>query len=60
MNTGESDLKVSIDGRRITALSYGEECTVSVADKRLKMLTFSSDNMFATLFKKMRIMEDVK
>ena len=60
MNTGESDLNVSIDGRRIAALSCGEECTVSVADKRLKMLTFSSDNMFATLFKKMRIMEDVK
>ena len=59
-NTGESELNVSIDGRRIAALSYGEECTVSVADKRLKMLTFSSDNMFATLFKKMRIMEDVK
>ena len=60
MNTGDSDLNVSIDGRRIAALSCGEECTVSVADKRLKMLTFSSDNMFATLFKKMRIMEDVK
>ena len=60
MNTGYSDLNVSIDGRRIAALSRGEECTVSVADKRLKMLTFSSDNMFATLFKKMRIMEDVK
>jgi hypothetical protein len=24
------------------------------------VLTFSKDNMFATLFKKMRIMEDVK
>ena len=60
MNTGDSDLNVSIDGRRIAALSRGEECTISVADKRLKMLTFSSDNMFATLFKKMRIMEDVK
>ena len=60
MNTGDSDLNVSIDGRRIAALSCGEECAVSVADKRLKMLTFSSDNMFATLFKKMRIMEDVK
>lgn len=60
MNTGDSDLNVSIDGRRIASLSCGEECAVSVADKRLKMLTFSSDNMFATLFKKMRIMEDVK
>ena len=59
-NNGDSDLNVSIDGRRIAALSNLEECTVSVAEKRLKMLTFSKDNMFATLFKKMRIMEDVK
>ena len=59
-NSGNSELNVSIDGRRIAALSCAEECTVAVADKRLKMLTFSKDNMFATLFKKMRIMEDVK
>lgn len=59
-NSGNAELNVSIDGRRIAALSCGEECTISVSSKRLKVLTFSKDNMFATLFKKMRIMEDVK
>ena len=59
-NTGKSDLNVSVDGRFISRLSSGEECTVSVSKKTLKMLTFSKDNMFSTLFRKMRIMEDVK
>ena len=59
-NNGNAELNVSIDGRRIATLLYGEECTVSVSRKRLKVLTFHKDNMFATLFKKMRIMEDVK
>ena len=59
-NTGSSELNVSIDGRRMASLAMGEECTVSVAEKRLKMLTFSKDSMFSTLFKKMRILEDVK
>ena len=59
-NNGSPELNVSIDGRRIATLSCGEVCTVSVAEKRLRILTFSKDNMFSTLFKKMRIMEDVK
>ena len=59
-NKGNSVLNVSVDGRRIAVLSESEECTVSVAEKRLKILTFSKGNMFSTLFKKMRIMEDVK
>lgn len=59
-NTGNSELNISIDGRRIASISEGEECTVSVSNKKLKILTFSKDNMFTTLFKKMRIMEDVK
>ena len=59
-NTGTSDLNVSVDGRFISRLSSGEECTVSVSKETLKVLTFSRDNMFSTLFRKMRIMEDVK
>lgn len=59
-NTGNSELNISIDGRRIASISEGEECTVSVSNKKLKILTFSKDNTFTTLFKKMRIMEDVK
>ena len=59
-NTGKSDLNVSVDGRFISRLSTGDECIVSVSKKTLKMLTFSKDNMFSTLFRKMRILEDVK
>lgn len=59
-NTGTGELNVSIDGRFISRLSSGDECTVTVSRKKLKMLTFSKDNMFSTLFRKMRIMEDVK
>ena len=59
-NTGVSDLNISIDGRFISKLSSAESCTVTVSKNKLKMLTFSKDNMFSTLFSKMRIMEDVK
>ena len=59
-NTGESDLNVIIDGRFVSGISSGEECTISASEKTLKMLTFSKDNMFSTLFSKMRIMEEVK
>ena len=59
-NTGEGDLNVIIDGRFVSGLSSGEECTISASEKTLKMLTFSKDNMFSTLFSKMRIREEVK
>lgn len=59
-NTGDTVLNISVDGRYFANLSFGEECIVKMHEKRLKMLTFSENNMFATLFKKMRILEDVK
>ncbi len=59
-NTSETVLNISVDGRYFANLSLGEECIVKMHEKRLKMLTFSENNMFATLFKKMRILEDVK
>ncbi len=59
-NISESVLNVSVDGRCLTSLSCLEECSVRVADKRLKLLTFNENNMFSTLFKKMRILEDIK
>ena len=59
-NTSNTVLNVSIDGRYFANLSNGDECIVKMSDKKLKVLTFCKDNMFATLFRKMRIMEDVK
>ncbi len=59
-NCGVTELNVSIDGRLFGTLDEGDECVISKSDKTLKMLTFNQNNTFATLFKKMRILEDVK
>lgn len=59
-NIGDSDLNVSIDGRYFSVLKKNDYCSVSSSEKRVKMLTFERDNMFSTLFRKMRILEDVK
>lgn len=59
-NTSDTVLNISIDGRYFLSLSNGEECVVKMDEKKLKMITFRENNMFSTLFKKMRILEDVK
>ena len=59
-NISKTVLNVSIDGRYFANLSVGEECQIKMAEKKLKVLTFSENNMFSTLFKKMRILEDIK
>ena len=59
-NKSNTVLNVSIDGRYFTNLSFEEECVIKMADKRLRVLTFSKNNMFSTLFKKMTILEDIK
>ncbi len=59
-NTSNTVLNISIDGRYFTSLSNTDECTVKMAEKKLKVLTFCESNMFSTLFKKMRILEDIK
>jgi NAD kinase len=59
-NTGEEKLNISVDGRYFSALLPGEVCIARVSQKKVKILSFNENNMFATLFKKMRILEDVK
>lgn len=59
-NMSKTVLNVSIDGRYFANLSAGEECQIRMAQKKLKVLTFCENNMFSTLFKKMRILEDIK
>ena len=59
-NISKTVLNVSIDGRYFTNISAGEECQIQMAEKKLKVLTFCENNMFSTLFKKMRILEDIK
>ncbi|MBO7304758.1 MAG: NAD(+)/NADH kinase [Clostridia bacterium] len=59
-NTSDTELNVSVDGRYFASLKNGDECVVCEADKKLKMLTFTKNNMFTTLFKKIRILDDIK
>ena len=58
-NAGITDLNISIDGRYFANLLCGDECVVEMAEKKLKVITFNDNNMFATLFKKMRILQDI-
>lgn len=58
-NVSDTVLNISIDGRYFTNLSNNDECIIKMADKKLKMITFSENNMFSTLFKKMKILEDI-
>ena len=58
-NLGESYMKVSIDGRCIGELKTNDSCYVSKSDKKIKMLTFSRNSMFSSLFNKMRILGDM-
>ncbi len=59
-NVCDQNLKISVDGRSFATMAKGESCVISAAEKRVKMLTFSENNMFSTLFRKMRILEDIK
>lgn len=59
-NTSNTPLNVSVDGRYFHSVARDEECVIKMADKKLRVLTFSENSMFSTLFKKMRILEDIK
>lgn len=58
-NTGDCLLNVSVDGRSVKTLSARDCCTVSASKKRLRVLTFKNNNMFSTLFGKMKLLEDI-
>ncbi len=57
-NAGESVLNVSLDGRLFTKLAHAESCVVHRSAERLKMITFSNNNLFSTLVKKIKVLED--
>ena len=59
-NKGTREMNVAIDGRLGFKLSPGGSCKVTKSDKKIKMLTFSENNMFTELFKKMSITEGIK
>lgn len=55
-NSGDAALNVSVDGRLFAKITAGEWCVVKKSSKRLKMLTFSENNMFSVLFKKIKVL----
>ena len=58
-NSGEAELKISVDGRFFSELGAGDYCTVYKSSTVLSMLTFSRNNMFDTLFAKMKLLEEL-
>ncbi|MBQ1261177.1 MAG: NAD(+)/NADH kinase, partial [Clostridia bacterium] len=59
-NVTDGELSISIDGRFYKSLSSGGICKIKRAEKSLKTVHFASGDMFSTLFKKMRLLEDIK
>ncbi len=57
-NSGDAPLNISVDGRLFTQLQKGEVCTVKRSSKRLKIVTFSENNMFSALFNKIKTLEE--
>lgn len=58
-NAGDLSLNVFVDGRCVGSLSAGKSCKVSKAEKNFRVLTFTRNSMFSSLFKKMRILGDI-
>ena len=56
-NTGDMDLYITIDGRSFAILKGGEMCRVYASEHKLKMITFSENNMISTLFSKIRTLD---
>ena len=56
-NTGVSSLNISIDGRIFGMLSVGETCRIYASKHKLKMVTFTTNNMFTALFDKIKLFE---
>ena len=59
-NSGENRMNISIDGRLAAWLDQSESCLIEKDEKKLKMVTFVQDNMFAVLFKKIKLFEEKK
>ena len=57
-NVGDNSLNISLDGRYFDKLLPGESCAVYRSNKRLKTIVFAENNMFSTLFKKIKLLDD--
>ena len=58
-NIGTADLNITVDGRLFKSLRTGESAVITTAIKRLKVICFGENNMFSTLFGKIKLIEDI-
>ena len=58
-NFGDSSLNVFVDGRCVFDLLPGKTCSVSKAESSFKVLTFTKNSMFSSLFRKMRVLGEI-
>ena len=58
-NASDSVLNVSIDGRFFSRLERDDFCVIEKSDKRFKMITFGESNVFSTLSKKIKSVQNV-
>ena len=58
-NISSSVLNVSIDGRLFSKLELSEYCVIEKSEKRLKVITFGESNVFSTLSKKIKSVQDM-
>ena len=58
-NFGSSSLNVFVDGRCVFDLLPGKSCRVNKAGKTFKVLTFTKNSMFSSLFRKMRVLGEI-
>ena len=58
-NMNEDILNISVDGRLFTKLNKGEYCFVYRSDKRIKMYNLEATNLFSTLSKKIKLLQDL-
>ena len=59
VNVGECGLNISVDGRYFAKLGHGDHAVIQRSENRFPMLTFTDNNMFETLFRKMKILEEI-
>ena len=58
-NFGKDPLNVFVDGRCVGTILSNMSCKVSRANKSFKVLTFTKNSMFSSLFRKMRVLGDI-
>lgn len=59
-NFGENALNVFVDGRCIGKVDVSRFCKIRKAERSFKVLTFTKNSMFSSLFKKMRVLGEIK